>query len=37
VLGFFLTLWVAKGIGFLHGQWAKVMLVGRIGSEGGEL
>jgi tryptophan-rich sensory protein len=36
VLGFFLTLWVAKGIGFLHGQWAKVMLVGRIGAEGGE-
>jgi uncharacterized membrane protein len=29
ILGFFLTLWVAKGIGFAHGQWAKTMLVGR--------
>ena len=29
VLGFFLTLWLAKGIGFVHGMWAKTMLVGR--------
>ena len=29
VLGFFVTLWIAKGIGFVHGHWAKVMLVGR--------
>jgi hypothetical protein len=29
ILGFFVTLWVAKGIGFLHGMFAKVMLVGR--------
>jgi uncharacterized membrane protein len=33
VLGFFLTLWLAKGIGYLHGMFAKVMLVGRF--EGG--
>jgi uncharacterized membrane protein len=32
-LGFFLTLWLAKGIGYLHGLFAKVMLVGRF--EGG--
>jgi len=37
VIGFFITLWIAKGIGFLHGQYAKVMLVGRAGTEGGEL
>ncbi len=37
VVGFFITLWIAKGIGFLHGQYAKVMLVGRAGTEGGEL
>ncbi len=29
VLGFFLTLWLAKGIGIVHGMWAKTMLVGR--------
>ena len=29
VLGFFLTLWLAKGIGIVHGMWAKAMLVGR--------
>jgi len=29
VLGFFLTLWLAKGIGIVHGAWAKTMLVGR--------
>ena len=33
-LVFFLTLWVAKGVGFLHGQFAKALLVGRF--EGGE-
>jgi len=33
VLGFFVTMWLAKGIGKLHGMWAKVMLVGRL--EGG--
>jgi uncharacterized membrane protein len=33
VLGFFLTLWLAKGIGYLHGLFAKIMLVGRF--EGG--
>ena len=32
VLGFFVTLWLAKGIGKLHGMWAKVMLVGRLES-----
>lgn len=30
LLGILLTLWVAKGIGHVHGQFAKVMLVGRI-------
>jgi tryptophan-rich sensory protein len=30
VLGFFGTLWVAKGIGFLQGQYAKIMLVGNV-------
>lgn len=34
VLGFFVTLWLAKGVGQLHGRFAKVMLVGRF--EGGE-
>ena len=29
ILGFFVTLWIAKGIGFVHGHWAKTMLVGR--------
>lgn len=29
VLGFFVTLWLAKGVGYLHGLFAKVMLVGR--------
>jgi len=33
ILLFFLTLWMAKGIGYLHAQYAKVMLVGRM--EGG--
>ena len=33
LLGVFLTLWLAKGIGYLHGLFAKVMLVGRF--EGG--
>lgn len=28
-LGFFASLWVAKGVGYLHGLFAKVMLVGR--------
>jgi uncharacterized membrane protein len=32
VLGFFVTMWLAKGIGKLHGMWAKVMLVGRFES-----
>ena len=30
VLGFFVTLWLAKGVGKLHGMWAKTMLVGRL-------
>lgn len=30
VLLFFLTLWMAKGIGYLHAQYAKVMLVGNV-------
>jgi len=29
VFGLFATLWVAKGLGKLHGMWAKTMLVGR--------
>lgn len=33
ILGFFLTLWLAKGIGYLHGMFAKVMLVGRFEGE----
>jgi hypothetical protein len=33
VLGFFTTLWISKGIGFLHGMFAKVMLVGRFERE----
>jgi hypothetical protein len=33
VVGFFATMWMAKGIGKLHAMWAKVMLVGRL--EGG--
>jgi uncharacterized membrane protein len=33
-LGFFLTLWLAKGIGIVHGMWAKAMLVGRFDSAG---
>lgn len=32
-LGFFATMWIAKGVGYLHGMFAKVMLVGRF--EGG--
>jgi len=34
VLGFFITLWLCKGIGFVHGQWAKIMLVGRFEGAG---
>jgi len=34
ILGFFATMWLAKGVGYLHGMFAKVMLVGRF--EGGE-
>ena len=30
VLGFFVTLWLAKGVGKVHGMWAKTMLVGRL-------
>lgn len=30
ILGFILTMWLVKGIGVLHGQYAKVMLVGRV-------
>jgi tryptophan-rich sensory protein len=37
LLGYVITLWVAKGIGYLHGQYAKAMLVGRTAVEGGEL
>jgi uncharacterized membrane protein len=37
LLGYVITLWVAKGIGYLHGNYAKAMLVGRSASEGGEL
>jgi uncharacterized membrane protein len=33
ILGGFLTLWLAKGAGYLHGLFAKIMLVGRL--EGG--
>jgi hypothetical protein len=33
VLGFLATMWLAKGVGYLHGMFAKVMLVGRF--EGG--
>ena len=33
ILGFFATMWLAKGVGYLHGLFAKVMLVGRF--EGG--
>jgi hypothetical protein len=29
VLGLISTLWVAKGLGKVHGMWAKTMLVGR--------
>jgi hypothetical protein len=35
LLGGFTTLWIAKGIGYLHGMFAKTMLVGRF--EGGAL
>jgi uncharacterized membrane protein len=34
VLGFFVTLWIAKGIGYAHGHWAKTMLVGRFEGAG---
>jgi hypothetical protein len=33
ILGAFVTLWFAKGVGYLHGMFAKTMLVGRF--EGG--
>jgi uncharacterized membrane protein len=33
VLGFLATMWLAKGVGYLHGMFAKAMLVGRF--EGG--
>jgi uncharacterized membrane protein len=33
VLGFFLTLWMAKGVGYLHGMFAKALLVGRFEGE----
>jgi uncharacterized membrane protein len=33
VLIFFLTLWLAKGIGIVHGMWAKAMLVGRFDTQ----
>jgi uncharacterized membrane protein len=33
ILGFLATMWLAKGVGYLHGMFAKVMLVGRF--EGG--
>jgi uncharacterized membrane protein len=33
ILGFFITMWLAKGVGYLHGMFAKIMLVGRF--EGG--
>jgi hypothetical protein len=29
VVGVFATLWLAKGLGKVHGMWAKTMLVGR--------
>jgi uncharacterized membrane protein len=32
VLGFFVTLWLAKGVGKMLGTWAKWMLVGRFES-----
>ena len=36
LLGFVVTLWMVKGIGILHGQYAKALLVGRVASaEGG--
>lgn len=35
VLGLFCMLWLAKGVGRLHGMYAKALLVGRV--EGGEL
>lgn len=30
LLGFVVTLWLAKGMGLLHGQYAKALLVGRV-------
>jgi hypothetical protein len=36
LLGYVVTLWAVKGIGLLHGQYAKALLVGRVaGVEGG--
>jgi uncharacterized membrane protein len=35
ILGFFVTLWLAKGVGKVHGMWAKTMLVGRFESGSG--
>jgi hypothetical protein len=30
LLGFVVTLWMVRGIGLLHGQYAKALLVGRV-------
>jgi len=30
VLGLFMTMWIAKGIGHLHGLYAKALLVGKV-------
>ena len=35
LLGFVVTLWMVKGIGFLHGQYAKSLLVGRVDASAG--
>jgi len=37
LLGYVLTLWLAKGIGQLHGQYAKALLVGRADAQGGDV
>lgn len=34
LLGYVVTLWIAKGIGMLHGAYAKTLLVGRIEATG---
>ena len=33
-IGFVLTLWLTKGVGYLHGTFAKIMLVGRFEGDG---